>query len=129
MHSALLGLKSFLGKYGQPEKPYHTFQGWCRLQTGKLYFITAGMGGGYISSVGAIASRDGQHILTAAACSIRIYSTATAALVAELTGHTGDVTALVLHPHSSNKARCPLLPPHTSAAAVDLLDLLACNAT
>lgn len=61
------------------------------------------MGGGYISSIGAIASQDGQHILAGAATSIRIYSTTTSALVSELRGHTGDVTALVLDPHSSRK--------------------------
>ena len=61
------------------------------------------MGGGFISSIGAIATSDGQHILTGAATSIRIYSTTTSALVAELRGHTGDVTALVLDPHSTKK--------------------------
>lgn len=61
------------------------------------------MGGGYICSIGAIASRDGQSILTASAAVVRIYSSATAALVFELKGHTGDVTALALSPHGSKK--------------------------
>ncbi|CAL8472222.1 g11764 [Coccomyxa elongata] len=61
------------------------------------------MGGGYICSIGAIASRDGQSILTASAAVVRIYSSATAALVFELKGHTGDVTALALSPHGSRK--------------------------
>lgn len=61
------------------------------------------MGGGYICSIGAVASRDGQDILTASAAVVRIYSSATAALVFELKGHTGDVTALALSPHGSRK--------------------------
>ena len=73
-----------------------------------LIAIQGTMGGGYISSIQAIASKDGQHILTAAGCSIRLYSTATAALVAELRGHSGDITALILDPHSSRKVwHCP----------------------
>lgn len=61
------------------------------------------MGGGYVSSIGAIASRDGQHILTAAAGAVRIYSSATAALIYELKGHTADVTSVALSPHGSRK--------------------------
>lgn len=61
------------------------------------------MGGGYISSIGAIASRDGQYILTASAAAVRIYSSSTAALIFELKGHTADVTALALSPHGSRK--------------------------
>lgn len=61
------------------------------------------MGGGYISSIGAIASRDGQFILTASAAAVRIYSSSTAALIFELKGHRADVTALALSPHGSRK--------------------------
>ncbi len=61
------------------------------------------MGGGYISSISAIASRDGQSILTASAAAVRVYSSATAALIFELKGHTADVTALALSPHGSRK--------------------------
>ena len=74
------------------------------------------MGGGYISSIEAVASRDGQHILTAAGCSIRLYSVATAALVAELTGHIGDVTAVVLHPHNAKKVRPRIIVCHLAGS-------------
>lgn len=61
------------------------------------------MGGGYIASIGAIASKDGKYILTASAAAVRIYSTATAELIGDLRGHTADVTAVTLDPHSSKK--------------------------
>ena len=60
-------------------------------------------GGGTITSVGAVASRDGQHILAACASAVRIYSAVTSAVLVELKGHTDDVTALVLEPHSQTK--------------------------
>ena len=60
-------------------------------------------GGGTITSIGAVASRDGQHILAACATTVRIYSAVTSAVLVELKGHTDDVTAVVLEPHSQTR--------------------------
>ncbi len=60
-------------------------------------------GGGTITAIGALASPDGQHILAACAATVRIYSALTSALLAELRGHTEDVTAIALDPNSLTK--------------------------
>ena len=60
-------------------------------------------GGGTITSIGAVASRDGQHILAACASAVRIYSAVTSTVLVELKGHTDDVTAIILEPHSQTK--------------------------
>ena len=66
-------------------------------------------GGGTITSVGALASPDGQHILAACASSVRTYSAVTSSLLIELRGHTDDVTAIALDPNSQTKV---LVFPH-----------------
>ncbi len=69
-------------------------------------------GGGTITAIGARASPDGQHIFAACAATVRIYSALTSALLAELRGHTEDVTAIALDPNSPTKvllfAKCSL---------------------
>ena len=63
-------------------------------------------GGGTITSVGAIASCDGQHILAACASAVRVYSAVTSSLLVELKGHTDDVTAVVQDSNSQTKVLC-----------------------
>ena len=60
-------------------------------------------GGGTITSIGALATQDGQAILAACASSVKLYSARTSALIGELRGHTDDVTALALDPFSQSK--------------------------
>ncbi len=60
-------------------------------------------GGGTITSVSALASPDGQHILTACASAVRMYSAITASLLVELKGHTNDVSTVALDPKSQTK--------------------------
>ena len=66
-------------------------------------------GGGTITLIGAVANRDGQHILAACASAVRIYSAVTSAVLVELKGHTDDVTAIVLEPHSQTKVDVPMI--------------------
>jgi WD40 repeat protein len=61
------------------------------------------MGGGYFASVGAIASNDGRYILAVSSAAVKIFSSTTAEQVGHLSGHTADITAIVLDPHSSKK--------------------------
>ena len=77
-------------------------------------------GGGTITSIGAVASRDGQHILAACASTVRIYSAVTSAVIVELKGHTDDVTAVVLEPHSETKVGVLMMTMLFSRALINI---------
>ena len=57
-------------------------------------------GGAWVRGT-ALLTADGKYILVAAASAVRLYSSATGALVTSLNGHKGEVTAVVLD-HASN---------------------------
>ncbi|CAL5220765.1 g2829 [Coccomyxa viridis] len=88
-------------------------------------------GGGTITAIGARASPDGQHIFAACAATVRIYSALTSALLAELRGHTEDVTAIALDPNSPTKVYSASLDGtvrHWEVSEGKLLQTFAVNA-
>lgn len=60
-------------------------------------------GGGLLNQSTAVLTPDGKFILVAAAASVRLCSSVTGETVHTLTGHTKDVTALVLDPADETK--------------------------
>ena len=60
-------------------------------------------GGGLLNQSTAVATPDGKFIVVAAAASVQLRSSVTGETVHTMTGHTQDVTALVLDPSDETK--------------------------
>ena len=60
-------------------------------------------GGGAFGHGIVLLSADGKYVLVAAASSVRLYSSFTGEFVSSLSGHTRDVTAVVLVHESVNQ--------------------------